>query len=191
MATARRCLYAARRQRRGQFAERDAAGFARRVDIGPDRGGVLGRALRARRGGERRERSRPGAALHIRVAEHDAARFGDRQGGDRPRADHLALVLSDGGEDVDRQARRKGIVAGNKIDVAFHQIRNKCDVAREAVELGDDQGSAAHAGASSIGEVSSRKRSETLSRARVILLFRAIFRRPLGGRDLAISAAAE
>jgi hypothetical protein len=63
---------------------------------------------------------------------------GERRG--RARRDHFALVLGDGRQDVDRQARRMRVVAGDEIDARLHQRRNELDVAREAVELGDDQG---------------------------------------------------
>jgi hypothetical protein len=78
--------------------------------------------------------------LEVRIAELDAARLGDGEGIFDPGRNHQALVLGDGGEDLDRQPRRMRVVAGDKIDPTLHQAGDEMDVARQPVELGNDQG---------------------------------------------------
>ena len=54
-------------------------------------------------------------------------------------ADHFPLVLSYGGENVDRQLVGMGDINGNKFDAAFHKHGNEGQVTGQAVELGDDK----------------------------------------------------
>ena len=51
----------------------------------------------------------------------------------------LALVLGNGGEQVDGELVGLGHVGCNEVHAAFHQAGNEMDVAGEPVELGDDE----------------------------------------------------
>ena len=62
-------------------------------------------------------------------------------------------MLGDGGQNVDGEARVVRIIAADEIDLGLHQVRHEGEVAREAVELGNQQdrtGSAA--GCQRLGE---------------------------------------
>jgi hypothetical protein len=60
------------------------------------------------------------SARTIGVAELDSPSFGYRQGGRGSLGDYLALVLGNGGEDMDGQPVRHRHVCSDKLDVAFH-----------------------------------------------------------------------
>jgi len=53
--------------------------------------------------------------------------------------DHLALVLGDGGQDMQREPVGLRHVAAEQVDAAFQQAGDEGDVARQPVELGDEQ----------------------------------------------------
>jgi hypothetical protein len=63
-----------------------------------------------------------------------------RQARDGALRNHLALVLRHGCHDVKRQLVRLGHVAGHEIRGRLHQARDKGHVARQAVQLRNDQG---------------------------------------------------
>src|SRR5690349_4452446 len=49
-------------------------------------------------------------------------------------------MLGDSGQDVNRQPVGLWEVNGVKLHAGLHQVRNERDIAREPIELGDDQG---------------------------------------------------
>src|SRR5262245_24826531 len=51
----------------------------------------------------------------------------------------IALVLSDGGEDMDRELGGRRVVATDEVNLAVHQHCNEREVAAEPIKLGDDQ----------------------------------------------------
>jgi hypothetical protein len=59
-------------------------------------------------------------------------------------ADHLALMLSHGGEDMDGQAVRRREVHGEKVDACFHQVGHESDIASQTIELCYDEGRTCH-----------------------------------------------
>jgi hypothetical protein len=56
-----------------------------------------------------------------------------------PLGNHLALVLRHGGENVDGELVGVRVVAGDEIDASVHERGEEGDVAREPVQLSDDQ----------------------------------------------------
>ena len=92
---------------------------------------------------ERRDLGRSGrvhvAGIAVGPSQPDAARLGRRQRGLGAGGDHLALVLGDGGQDVQGQLVGGGHVDRDELDAALHQVGDEGDVARQAVELGDHQ----------------------------------------------------
>lgn len=91
----------------------------------------LRHARQARGGGGRDVRSR--------IAELYPARLGLGQGNAGALGNHLALMLGDGGEDVQGQPVGTRHVHGDELDPALHQACDEGDVAGQPVELGDDQ----------------------------------------------------
>ena len=79
------------------------------------------------------------ALLRIGAAQLRAACLGGVQGGLGALADHLARVLGHGGEDVDGEPVGLRHVHGDKFHAGLHQPADKMDVARQPVELGDQQ----------------------------------------------------
>ena len=79
------------------------------------------------------------------TAELHAAPFGASKRGLRALAYRQRFVLGDGRQDVDREAVRLREVDGVKLDACFHQVRDEGHVARQAIQLGDDQGRAVQA----------------------------------------------
>ncbi len=58
---------------------------------------------------------------------------------DKAFRDHLALVLGDGSHDVQREPVGLRHVAAEEVHAAFEQAGDEGDVARQPVELGDEQ----------------------------------------------------
>ena len=77
--------------------------------------------------------------LELRAGELDAAPLGGAERVLGPLGNHLALVLRHGGEDVDGELVGVRVVAGDEIDTSVHERREEGDVAREPVQLSDDQ----------------------------------------------------
>jgi len=97
--------------------------------VGVEQGGCYGTAL-----------GRCGAGVGI--AELLAACFRDGEGILGTGANGFALMLGNGGKNVQGQSVRVGHVACYKIHAAIHQVGNKGDVTRQTVEFGDDQAGA-------------------------------------------------
>ena len=54
-------------------------------------------------------------------------------------ADHFPFVFCEGGEHVDHQPVRMGVVASDEIHAAFHHAGDEMDIPGQSVEFGDDE----------------------------------------------------
>ena len=90
----------------------------------------------------RGQRQRP-RGLNARIALPGPSALGLGQRRLRPLGNHLALVLGDGGQNVDGQPVGLGHIASDEVRAALHQICDKSDVAGQPVKTGNQQGSAA------------------------------------------------
>jgi hypothetical protein len=73
------------------------------------------------------------------TAEFLAARLGGGERGLGALRDCLALVLGDGGEDVDGELVGVRVITRDELDAAFYHRGYEMKVARQAVELGDNE----------------------------------------------------
>jgi hypothetical protein len=75
----------------------------------------------------------------FRLAQPDASSLGGLQGGLGALADGLAFLFSDHGHDADRQLVGVGHVDRDELHLGLLQTEQEIGVARQPVELGDDQ----------------------------------------------------
>ncbi|MFZ1430886.1 MAG: hypothetical protein WAS21_29490 [Geminicoccaceae bacterium] len=87
----------------------------------------------------RKARSGGGWDVEGRITKLHPARPSFSQGGAGTLGNHLALVLGDGGEDVQGKPVGGRHVHGDELDPALHEARDEGDIAGQPVELGDDQ----------------------------------------------------
>jgi hypothetical protein len=78
------------------------------------------------------------------AAEMDAACTSRHQSGLRALGNHIPLLLGHCRHDVQGEAGRSGHVDGDKVHAVFHQLRDKGDIARQPVQLCDDQNRTPH-----------------------------------------------
>lgn len=82
----------------------------------------------------------------IRIAEPHPSRLGDRQRLLRAPGDRLALLLGNKRHDAGGEIIRLGHVAGKEPDTAVPEREQKGGIARQPVELGDDERGASQTG---------------------------------------------
>lgn len=102
-------------------------------DDGLDAGEAIGDML-ADRGASARERGG-----WTWIAEAGAAFLGGGQGFLGALADLLPLMFGEGGEHVEHELVSVRIIHRHELDATFHEVGNEGDIARQTVELGDDQ----------------------------------------------------
>src|ERR1700674_5167710 len=77
--------------------------------------------------------------VKLRVAEPLALGLGSREPRLGPGADRFALVLGDGGQNMQREAVGLREVTAHEVNLAVHERGDEGDVAREPIELRNDQ----------------------------------------------------
>jgi|GEM_PF-3413961 len=77
----------------------------------------------------------------IRVAQPLPSGFSSLQCSLRPLADHLTFVFGNGSEQMQSETVGMRHVTREEVYAAIHQVRYKCDIARQPVQLGDHEGS--------------------------------------------------
>jgi hypothetical protein len=80
-----------------------------------------------------------GSLPEPRVAQLYPARLGGLQRRLCAFRDHLALVLSHGGQDVHRELVGVRVIDGNELNARVHQRCDKCKIAGKTIELRDDK----------------------------------------------------
>jgi hypothetical protein len=74
------------------------------------------------------------------TSKSPASGLGCCQSSFSPGGDHLPLMLSHGGEDVDGKPVRLREIHRDEIDPALHQVGDEGDISGEAIQLGDYEG---------------------------------------------------
>jgi hypothetical protein len=82
---------------------------------------------------------KPSSLGQSRIAQTFTRRLDGFQGRRRPRANDLAFVLSDSGQDVDGQFVRVRIIDCDELYPGVHEDRDKRDVPGQSIQLGNDE----------------------------------------------------
>ena len=78
-------------------------------------------------------------SVELGIAEDSTASLGGLQRVLSALCDHLAFMLCDGGQDVNRELVGVRIIDGDELNTGVHQRRDESQIARQPIELGDHQ----------------------------------------------------